>query len=107
VATFLHFSLLAFPLLFLFVLCEILPGKAGSGTDLLQALFRILTTTDFSCSALGWKKKFRSSQMCGVVTGHQGKPLSKEAQALLKRDFKLKLAFNGIGTWAHYYSKKK
>lgn len=41
-----------------------------------------------------------------VVTGHQGKPLSEEANALLKRDFKLKLAFKGIGTWARYYSKK-
>ena len=40
-----------------------------------------------------------------VMTGHRGKPLSKQAQELLKKDFKLKLEFKGIGTWAQYYSK--
>ncbi|MCI0414415.1 glycosyltransferase family 39 protein [bacterium] len=41
-----------------------------------------------------------------VVTGHQGKPLSDKATELLKRDFKMKAAFVGIGTWAQYYSRK-
>jgi mannosyltransferase len=42
-----------------------------------------------------------------IVTGNQGKPLSKQGQELLKNDFRLKLEFNGIGTWARYYSKVK
>jgi uncharacterized membrane protein len=42
-----------------------------------------------------------------VITGNQGKPLSKQAEQLLNTDFKLKLEFKGISTWAYYYSRMK